>query len=59
MCCSDALFETIFKYLGYFRQHTVLRMTRDRQHKPANSNIISDAGLLYTCYVQLQYYINN
>jgi len=31
----------------------------DRQHKHANSNIMSAGSLLYTCYVQLQYYVIN
>ena len=31
-------------------------MTHDRQHKHADSNIMSAGSLLYTCYVQLQYY---
>jgi len=34
-------------------------MMRERQRKRADSNIMSAGSLLYTCYVQLQYYVNN
>jgi len=39
--------------------NSVLRMTHDRQHTRADSNIMSAGSLLYTCYVQLQYYVSN
>jgi len=32
------------------------RFMHHRQHKHADSNIMSAGSLLYTCYVQLQYY---
>jgi len=34
-------------------------MMHDRQRKHADSNIMSAGSLLYTCYVQLQYYVKN
>jgi len=54
----DALFQTRYKCLSYFRQHSIFRMTCDRQHKRADSDIMSAGSLLYTCYGQLQYYVN-
>jgi len=34
-------------------------MTHDRQRKCADSNIMHAGSVLYSCFVLLQYYINN